>query len=269
MRHDVLAAVERGLAVPVARGVRRPHAPRPPTLRAAAAGLTHLLPSIVLNSFRVLQHFPSPQLEEVIGVRVELPRVPAVVSELVEALEGRRPVALGVRRQHRGRHRVAREQLLLERTRRTEGLTHLDVLDGHFFNTGIELRHLYSEPVYPRLEHISSVRQVRGLPGQFTKHVLSMLGEGRELSDSVRKGAIGDGLQFRRHREPLRYRAPRHVHRLHAALRQRHGCVHLPATSSASPLHPRKSTIYLYFGVNFEHYNCHVFPGHIKRVHYS
>lgn len=90
---------------------------------------THLLPSIVLDPFGVLQHFPSPQLEEVVGICIKLSGVSAVVPELVEFLERRGTVATGVRRQHRRRHSVARKQLLLESARRTERFAHLDVLE--------------------------------------------------------------------------------------------------------------------------------------------
>lgn len=86
----------------------------------------------MLDPLRVLQHLAPPQLEEVVGVGVELPRVAAVVAELVEPLERRRAVAARVRRQHRRRHAGAREQLLLERARRPERFAHLDVLQRHW-----------------------------------------------------------------------------------------------------------------------------------------
>lgn len=83
----------------------------------------------MLNPLSVLQHLPTPQFKEVIGIGVELPSVPSIVSELVELLQWRGSVAARVRREHGRRHRCAREQLLLERSGRTEGFPHLDILE--------------------------------------------------------------------------------------------------------------------------------------------
>lgn len=93
--------------------------------------VSHLLAPVVLNALSILQHFSTPELEEVIRISVELPGIPTVVAEFVEAFERRRAVATRVRLQHGRRHCVPAEKLLLKLPRRTERLAHLDVLDRY------------------------------------------------------------------------------------------------------------------------------------------
>lgn len=69
--------------------------------------IPHPLPPIVHHAFRVLEHLLPPQIEEVVGVRVELESVLAVVPILVELVERRRLVTRQVRLEHGRGHCVA------------------------------------------------------------------------------------------------------------------------------------------------------------------
>lgn len=52
------------------------------------------------------------------------------------------------------------------------------------FDTRVQLGDFDGKPVYPGLKYVRPLRQISGLPGELTEHVLRMFRQRRQLSET-------------------------------------------------------------------------------------
>lgn len=156
--HNILPMSEGQLFLPFSRIMRLPYAFLMPAAASTATLIPRpmrLLPPIVQLLFGirkdVLEHFLTPQVEEVVRIRVELQTVLAVLPVNVKFIERWRRVALMVGLQHRRGHGIPGDNLLVEHHRALERLPHVYVLQGHFLHVAVQLSNLHGQPVYPSL----------------------------------------------------------------------------------------------------------------------
>lgn len=83
---------------------------------------------VVEDTFRILEHLLPPQVEKVVGIRVELETVLTIVPVNVELVEWRRFVAMMIRVRHGCWDCLLRDDLLVKDDAAAESLAQMNVL---------------------------------------------------------------------------------------------------------------------------------------------